>query len=110
MLTVGGVLLALWARFHLGTNWGMPASLKRGAELVTTGPYSYIRNPIYTGFLVAMLGSAVAISTWWLVVSAIFGTYFVFAAKAEEKIMAAEFPDAYPAYKARTWMLIPFVL
>lgn len=109
-LTVLGVVLAIWARYYLGTNWGMPASLKQGAELVTTGPYSYIRNPIYTGMLMVMLGSALAASLAWLLALVIFGAYFIWSCKAEEKIMAAEFPHEYPAYKARTKMLIPFIL
>jgi protein-S-isoprenylcysteine O-methyltransferase Ste14 len=109
-LTVLGVSLAIWARAHLGTNWGMPVSLKKDAELITTGPYAYIRNPIYTGMLLTMLGSSLAVSLWWLVALVLFGGYFIYACKVEEKIMGKEFPNTYPAYKARTKMLIPFVL
>ncbi len=104
-----GVILAVWARVYLGRNWGMPMSLKEHPELVTTGPYSYIRHPIYTGVLLAMLGSTFANETWWVVILVVSGIYFVYSATEEEKIMTKEFPNDYPSYKARTKMLIPFV-
>ena len=56
-----GIGLAIWARIHLGRNWGMPTSQKADPELVTTGPYRFVRHPIYTGLLVALLGTALAV-------------------------------------------------
>jgi protein-S-isoprenylcysteine O-methyltransferase Ste14 len=108
-LAAAGVALAIWARFYLGRNWGMPLSIKENPELVTTGPYAYIRNPIYTGILLALLGSSLII-WWWFVIFAWSAVYFVYASRGEEKIMLREFPDTYPAYKARTKMLVPFIL
>ncbi|HEV2332517.1 MAG TPA: methyltransferase, partial [Gammaproteobacteria bacterium] len=46
-----GVAFAIWARTVLGRNWGMPMSHKQDPELVTGGPYAYVRHPIYTGVL-----------------------------------------------------------
>ena len=109
-LCVIGVALAIWARVYLGRNWGMPMSIKENPELVVSGPYVWIRNPIYTGMLLAMLGSALAVSLLWLAIFVISAVYFIYSAKQEEKIMLREFPDTYPAYKARTKMLIPFIL
>jgi len=109
-ITAVGVALAVWARLYLGKNWGQPMSLKENPELVTTGPYAYIRNPIYTGFLLAMLGSSLVVGFyWWLGLLVVMASYFIYSAFQEEKIMAREFPSQYPAYKARTKMLIPFV-
>lgn len=55
-----------------------------------------------------MIGTAIGLlPTWWLVAAA--GTYFVVSARAEEKFMAERFPDTYPAYRARTQMLMPFL-
>jgi protein-S-isoprenylcysteine O-methyltransferase Ste14 len=105
-----GLALALWARLALGRNWGMPKTLKDEPELVTSGPYRFVRHPIYTGFLLAMLGSALATSLYWLIVLVIVGGYFVHSARVEERLMATTFPDAYPSYQARTKMLIPFLL
>ncbi|MEO8945297.1 MAG: isoprenylcysteine carboxylmethyltransferase family protein [Gemmatimonadaceae bacterium] len=109
-LCVCGVALAVWARTHLGRNWGMPMSFKENPELVTTGPYVYIRNPIYTGFLLAILGSSLTGGPIWLIFFVVFSAYFTYCAKKEEKIMTQEFPDTYPDYKRRTRMLIPFVV
>jgi protein-S-isoprenylcysteine O-methyltransferase Ste14 len=109
LLTVAGIMLALWARFYLGTNWGMPMSLKENRELVTTGPYQYVRHPIYTGVMLAMLGSALVWGRWLLIAVAIYFLYFIFSAISEEKTLSNEFPNTYPSYKKKTKMLIPFV-
>lgn len=104
-----GIALAVWARLYLGRNWGMPMSLQEGHELVTTGPYARIRHPIYTGILLAMLGSALAVGAAWFIPFLIFTVYFVYSAKVEEKLMRQQFPDQYPAYMEKTKMLVPFV-
>jgi protein-S-isoprenylcysteine O-methyltransferase Ste14 len=108
-LFVVGLAVAIWARVHLGRNWGMPMSEKNDPELVTTGPYRWIRNPIYSGLILAMTGTAVAVSLQWLVVVITLGAYFVYSAVVEQRLMAEQFPDAYPAYRNSTKMLIPFV-
>ena len=104
-----GIALAIWARRHLGRNWGMPMSLKENPELVTSGPYTYVRNPIYTGVLLAMLGSVFVDGVFWLIPLVCAGVYFIYSSKIEEKIMLKEFPNTYPEYKNRTKMLVPFV-
>jgi protein-S-isoprenylcysteine O-methyltransferase Ste14 len=68
-----------------------------------------VRHPIYTGVLLAMIGSAFVTGPLWGIVLAFGAAYFLYSALQEEKQMLMEFPDAYPAYKARTKMLIPFV-
>ena len=55
-----GLALAIWARVHLGRNWGMPMTQKDEPELVMSGPYRYVRHPIYSGLLAAVLGTALA--------------------------------------------------
>jgi protein-S-isoprenylcysteine O-methyltransferase Ste14 len=104
-----GLGLAVWARVHLGRNWGAPMSQKVDAELVMTGPYKYIRNPIYSGIMLAAVGTAVAVSWYWLVAVALMGAYFFYSATVEERTMERLFPDAYPAYKRSTKKLIPFI-
>lgn len=103
-----GVGLAIWARVHLARNWGMPMSRKENPELVTTGPYAYVRHPIYAGILLAMLGSAIAASVVWVIPLILFGTYFVYSARREEELMTSQFPEAYPAYMKRSSMLLPW--
>jgi protein-S-isoprenylcysteine O-methyltransferase Ste14 len=67
VLAVLGIAFSIWARGHLGRNWGMPMSVKEKPDLITTGPYAYIRHPIYTGMLTAMLGSVCVGGVFWLV-------------------------------------------
>lgn len=105
-----GLALAVWARVYLGRNWGMPMSQKADPELVTTGPYGRIRHPIYSGIILGMVGTAIAVSPYWLIAVAILGAYFLFSAVIEERTMAKLFPAAYPPYKRATKMLIPYIL
>jgi protein-S-isoprenylcysteine O-methyltransferase Ste14 len=107
---VSGLGLAIWARRSLGRNWGMPMTEKVDPELVTTGPYRSIRHPIYSGIILAMVGTAIAVSWYWLLAVVLLGGYFVYSAVIEERYMAGVFPDTYPAYKRSTKMLVPFVL
>jgi protein-S-isoprenylcysteine O-methyltransferase Ste14 len=108
-LVVAGIGFAMWARFTLGSNWGMPMTLREKPELVTAGPYAFVRHPIYTGIIFAMLGTALTFGAWWFMVLIIAFGYFLVSTRQEEKDMVQHFPDAYPAYVARTKRLIPFV-
>jgi protein-S-isoprenylcysteine O-methyltransferase Ste14 len=76
---------------------------------VTTGPYSEVRHPIYSGLILAMVGTAVAVSWYWLIAVALLGGYFIYSATREERYMTTLFPDAYLGYKQSTKMLIPLV-
>ena len=105
-----GIALAIWARVHLGRNWGMPMPQKDEPELVTSGPYKFVRHPIYSGLLAAVLGTALATNLIGLIIVAILGAYFYYSASVEEKNLIAAFPTAYPAYRSSTKMLVPFVL
>ncbi len=105
-----GVALAVWARIYLGRNWGMPMTQKDEPELVTSGPYRYIRHPIYSGILLAVLGTALTTNIYWLIAFAVLGVYFVYSATVEERLLTASFPSTYPSYRETTKMLIPFVL
>ena len=104
-----GLASAVWARVHLGRNWGVPMSQRVDPELVTSGPYRFVRHPIYSGILLALIGTALAVDLYWFVPVAAAGIYFVYSATVEERLMAERFPTQYPAYRARTRMLVPFV-
>jgi protein-S-isoprenylcysteine O-methyltransferase Ste14 len=105
-----GLAIAVWARLNIGRNWGMPMSQKVDPDLVTTGPYRYVRHPIYSGILLAAIGTAIGVSIYWLVAVALLGAYFIYSATQEEQYMTSRFPDTYPEYKQSTKMLIPFLL
>ena len=105
-----GLAFAVWARIHIGRNWGTPMTQRTEPELVTTGPYRLVRHPIYSGILVAGVGTAVAIGWPVLVFFGLAAIYFVYAARVEETYLTEQFPEAYPAYRRRSKMLVPFVL
>jgi protein-S-isoprenylcysteine O-methyltransferase Ste14 len=110
VLFAAGLGFAVWARIHIGRNWGTPMSQKDDPELVTSGPYRLVRHPIYSGILVAGVGTAVALSWAWLIAVALAGVYFVYSATIEERNLTEQFPDGYPAYSRSTKMLVPFIL
>ena len=107
VLCVLGFGLAMVARWYLGRNWGMPMSRKEQPELISSGPYGYIRHPIYTGLILAMLGSAIGVNIYWAVMLLPVGGYFIYSARREEANMLQLFPEQYAAYMARTGMLAP---
>jgi protein-S-isoprenylcysteine O-methyltransferase Ste14 len=109
ILLLLGLGLAVWARVYLGRNWGMPMTERAEPELVTSGPYRYVRHPIYSGILLGTIGTALALNLFWLIVLAVLGVYFIYSAQVEERNLAKSFPDTYPAYRSHTRMLIPFV-
>ena len=104
-----GLLFAVWARVHIGRNWGTPMTQKEEPELVTTGPYRLVRHPIYSGILLAGVGTSVALGWRILAIFGLSAIYFIYAATVEEKFLTEQFPEAYPRYKQSTKMLVPFV-
>ncbi len=109
-VTLAGHLFSIWARIHLGKYWSGTVALKYGHKIVDTGPYRFVRHPIYTGLLSSVLGSAIAAGTiqafcGFLVM--IVGYYIKW--KREEKIMRSEFGADYVNYMKRTKAIIPFV-
>jgi protein-S-isoprenylcysteine O-methyltransferase Ste14 len=110
-LTLAGVAFAIWARRTLGRNWsGVVMGVREGHELVQSGPYAIVRHPIYTGLLVAMLGTALITGTLPAYLGVAAGLCGILLRVAiEEELMAAEFGDAHAAYRQRTTKLVPFV-
>jgi protein-S-isoprenylcysteine O-methyltransferase Ste14 len=102
-----GFGLAISARRHLGRNWGVPMSRKEQSELVTSGPYALIRHPIYTGLILAMLGSAMGLHVFWALLLVFAGPYFIYSGRREEAVMLQLFPEQYAVYRARTGMFAP---
>ena len=102
-----GFGLAISARRHLGRNWGLPMSRKEQSALVTSGPYALIRHPIYTGLILAMIGSAMGVYVFGALLLAFAAPYFIYSARREEAVMLQLFPEQYAVYKARTGMFAP---
>jgi len=110
VLCAVGIAYAVWARRHIGKNWGMPMSVKEQPQLVRSGPYSRTRHPIYTGVLLALLGNSLGLGSRWLVATGVALLYFAYAAHKEEDSMLDALPKEYSDYQRQTKMIIPFVL
>lgn len=111
IVTIAGCLLAIWARVTLGSNWSGRATVKAGHELIVTGPYALARHPIYTGLLVASVGTGLVNGR----IRSPLGLALIVLAltikmSQEERLMEQTFPEAYPAYRRRVKALIPGVL
>ncbi len=110
LLVAAGIGLAIFARVYLGRNWGTPMSRKLDPELITGGPYAFIRHPIYSGLILAMLGAAVGLNIVFVLLLIVLVPYFIYSARREEEFMCEQFGETYRAYMRRTKMLVPFVL
>ena len=111
VLVVGGLLFTVWAREHLGRNWSDVVTIKVDHELVVSGPYRVVRHPIYTGLLVAVLGTAIARGEWrGLLAVALALWAFWRKLRVEERLMREQFGAAYEEYSQRVAALIPLVL
>jgi protein-S-isoprenylcysteine O-methyltransferase Ste14 len=108
-LLVAGLAFAVWARVHLGRNWSGAVTVKEGHELIRSGPYAYVRHPIYTGLITAVAGTAIVSGT----VRAALGFVIVAVSlprklRTEEVFMRETFPGEYQRYSADVPALIPF--
>ncbi len=110
-LTFAGLAFAIWARFVIAGNWSSYVELKQDHELIIAGPYRLVRHPIYTGLLLAFVGSALAVGEWRGVLAvAIVAVSFWRKLRLEETVMRGQFGEAYARYAARVPALVPFVL
>lgn len=110
-LVVAGLGFSVAARIWLGRNWSGTVTLKQDHELIRSGPYALVRHPIYTGMLVALLGTAIAIGKWHALIglAVLFCGLFI-KIGIEERFMAEQFGEAYARYRAEVPALIPFLL
>ncbi|WP_189347833.1 MULTISPECIES: isoprenylcysteine carboxylmethyltransferase family protein [unclassified Mesorhizobium] len=109
VVTLAGMAFLVWARQSLGRNWSQTVSAKQDHELVTSGPYRYVRHPMYTGGMVAGIGSAIVVGGGFIFLLILLGSLFLWRVGAEDRLLAVQFPNEFPAYARRTKALIPFV-
>ncbi len=108
-LAAVGFLFMVWARVHLGRLWSGGVVTREGHRVVDSGPYAIVRHPIYTGLLIAALGTVLvkgtALSLAGLLV---LGVSYYLKARLEEKFLRTELgTEAYDAYARRVPMLVP---
>jgi protein-S-isoprenylcysteine O-methyltransferase Ste14 len=103
------MLFTVWARVYLGGNWSGIVTIKHDHELIASGPYAIVRHPIYTGLLVAFIGSAVARGEWRGVLAVLIAWMALWRKlRLEERWMAERFGQQYEAYCRRVPALVPF--
>jgi protein-S-isoprenylcysteine O-methyltransferase Ste14 len=107
-LTWLGIAITLWARHHLGQYWSARITIKVDHELIRTGPYTHLRHPIYTGLILASMGSAMAIDQWRCLLGLLLITtgYWIKARK-EETMLQAQFGEAFQEHCQHTGFLLP---
>lgn len=110
-IAFAGIAFAIWARVVLGGNWsGIVMEIKEHHELIQSGPYAIVRHPIYTGLLLAILGTALTLGTLaaYLAVALALAAFLI-RVRVEEGLMQEQFGESHDVYRGRTKKLIPFV-
>jgi protein-S-isoprenylcysteine O-methyltransferase Ste14 len=107
-LVAAGIGIAIWARHHLGQYWSGRVTLKVDHQLIQSGPYTWVRHPIYSGLLVALGGTALFVGEW----RALLGVLLMFLgfwqkAWREERLLESQFGSDYQQYRTRTGRLLP---
>ncbi len=109
LVAVLAAAVTWWALWHLGRGWRLGAVVTQDHELVVTGPYRWVRHPIYTAFL-GMLGATILLITAWqagITALILFVAGTEIRIRAEENLLARHFPDEFPSYRARTHTWLP---
>jgi protein-S-isoprenylcysteine O-methyltransferase Ste14 len=107
-LTWLGVAIAVWARYCIGVYWSARVTLKEGHQLIRTGPYAFVRHPIYTGMLLGVIGATLIVGEWRGIVAVIL-LLAAHSLKAlrEEALLTKEFGEEYISYRKHTGFLFP---
>src|SRR5579872_546739 len=99
------------ARVRLGGNWSGSVTVKKDHELICTGPYALVRHPIYTGLLLALVGTVLFVGKWRALIALVLLVFAIFRKiTIEERFMSEQFGDVYARYRAETPALVPFLL
>ncbi|HME33199.1 MAG TPA: isoprenylcysteine carboxylmethyltransferase family protein [Terriglobales bacterium] len=110
-ITAAGLLFAVWARAYLGRNWSGTVTIKVGHQLVRSGPYRWVRHPIYSGMILAMLGTAITRGQLrGLVAVVLLWIGFTMKLRIEERFMTTTFGPEYEEYSRTTGAILPRLL
>ena len=107
-ITAVGLLFAIWARAYLGRNWSGAVTVKVGHQLIRSGPYRWVRHPIYSGMILALIGTAInrgQLRGFIAVVLLYIG--FTMKSHIEERFMTNTFGAEYDEYRRTTGGIVP---
>jgi len=108
VLAGAGVAFAIWARGRLGRNWSAAVSIREQHDLIRTGPYRAVRHPIYTGLLLAIMGTALIVGEFRaLLAFAIALASFYLKARKEDAWLAREFGETFEGHAMQTGLFLP---
>ncbi len=111
LLYFPGMSLLIWGRLALGRSYfvstGLGAQLYSDQQLVTTGPYAFVRHPMYGGLILSAVGSLLIYSTWTTVFFVCFAPLMFVRAWREELVLSAEFGDEWQEYCKNVPAFIP---
>jgi protein-S-isoprenylcysteine O-methyltransferase Ste14 len=108
IVTWSGIGLAIWARYHLAENWSARITIKEDHQLIRTGPYSRLRHPIYSGLILATIGSAIVIDEWRCVLGVCLVVIgYCLKARKEEAMLIQQFGDVFREHQKHAGFLFP---
>jgi protein-S-isoprenylcysteine O-methyltransferase Ste14 len=108
VVMAAGTVLAVWARVHLGRNWSGEIAIKVEHQLIRSGPYRFLRHPIYTGLLAMYVGPAIVTGEWLALIGVVMaGLAYWRKIRLEEAALEVAFGSEYDAYRRATWALVP---
>ncbi len=111
VLIWAGILFRFWCIQTLGSLFSTRLIIQERHELITKGPYKYLRNPSYTGALITLIGFGFGVGSWLSTAVLLLTALITYAwrIRDEETMLLEQFGRTYEDYKKRTWALIPFV-
>ncbi len=110
-LLVGVIPAVIWMFRSIGTNISSRHTTREGHQLVTSGPYRYIRHPLYTFGLLMYVGLGLVAAMWWIWLGlAVIFPMLMWRTPREEAQLVARFGDEYRAYMQRTGRYLPRLL
>ena len=108
IIGLSSLVIYVWSRLTIGKEWSSDLRLRGRHLLVTAGPYSRVRHPIYLALILFMTSITLVAANWLLIVFLITSTTdLVLRIPKEEQMMIEEFSDEYKAYMKRTGKLLP---
>lgn len=110
-VAIGSVWFCSAAVRTLGKQWSITARVLEGHKLITEGPYSVVRNPIYTGMFGMLLATGLAISHWLglLIAIVVFAAGTAIRVHSEEKLLREAFLEEFESYARRVPAVVPFL-